>query len=191
MHIALWRNDGFLHSFHDFSKSKAFSENLIRTKFILHKTFFQMSMLPSSKTSWLFFNLHSKVTLLGFQHNNYYCHDTGLGFEPIFVKFTWLVRVHIWVNPIVFGNNRLNGNTDMEENVPLKPFFSFIQLVWAFLRKKLRNCVWYPISRRKGSIYFCLLSSRSLKNGDCPRTPQKIIFLHYFGKYVFFFKKIV
>ncbi len=29
-------------------------------------------------------------------------HDTGRSFEPIFMKFTWLVRVHPWVIPIVF-----------------------------------------------------------------------------------------
>ncbi len=40
IHVALWRNDGFLHSFHDFSKNNAFSENLIRTKFILQLIFF-------------------------------------------------------------------------------------------------------------------------------------------------------
>ncbi len=34
IHIALWRNDGFLQSFYDFSKSNAFSENLIRMEFI-------------------------------------------------------------------------------------------------------------------------------------------------------------
>ncbi len=33
IHIALWRTDGFLHSFHDFSKTNAFSENLIRMTF--------------------------------------------------------------------------------------------------------------------------------------------------------------
>ncbi len=26
-------------------------------------------------------------------------------FELIFMKLTWLVRLHPWVNPIVFGNN--------------------------------------------------------------------------------------
>ncbi len=67
IHITLWRNDGFIHSFHNFSKCNAFSENLIRTKFILHKIFYQMSMLSSSKTSWIFFALHSKTTFLGFQ----------------------------------------------------------------------------------------------------------------------------
>ncbi len=30
---------------------------MIRTKFILHKIFFRMSILLSSKTSWMFFNL--------------------------------------------------------------------------------------------------------------------------------------
>ncbi len=44
-------------------------------------------------------------------------YDTGRSFEPIFMKFTWLVRVHSWVNPIVFGNNRPNRTTDMKENV--------------------------------------------------------------------------
>ncbi len=38
--VTLWRNDGFLHSFCNFSKSNAFGENFIRTKFILHKNFF-------------------------------------------------------------------------------------------------------------------------------------------------------
>ncbi len=54
-------------SFYDFSKSNAFNENLIRMKFILHKISLQMSILSSSKTSWMFFNLHSKMTLLDFQ----------------------------------------------------------------------------------------------------------------------------
>ncbi len=44
--------------------------------------------------------------------------DTGHSFDPIFMKFTWLVRVHSRVNPIVFGNNRPDRTTDMGENVP-------------------------------------------------------------------------
>ncbi len=44
-------------------------------------------------------------------------------FEPIFIKLTWLVRVHSWVNPVVFGNNRPNRATNMGENVPPKPVF--------------------------------------------------------------------
>ncbi len=47
--IALWKVDGFLHSFCDFSKSIAFIENLIRTKFILHKIFFRMSIFRAAK----------------------------------------------------------------------------------------------------------------------------------------------
>ncbi len=42
IHITLWRNDGFLHSFCNFSKSNTFSKNFIRTKFILHKIFFHV-----------------------------------------------------------------------------------------------------------------------------------------------------
>ncbi len=45
-------------------------------------------------------------------------YDTGRSFDPIFLKFTWLVRVQSWVNPMVFGNNRPNRTTDMGENVP-------------------------------------------------------------------------
>ncbi len=45
-------------------------------------------------------------------------------FDPIFMKFRWLVRVHSWVNPIVFGNSLPNRTTtDMGENVPPKRVF--------------------------------------------------------------------
>ncbi len=67
IHIALWRNDGVLHSFHGLSESNALSENLIRTKFILHKILFLMSILSSSKTSWMFFSLHYKKIILDFE----------------------------------------------------------------------------------------------------------------------------
>ncbi len=50
-------------------------------------------------------------------------YDIGRSFDPIFMKFTWLVRVHSWVNSIVFGNNRPNRTTDMGENVTPKPVF--------------------------------------------------------------------
>ncbi len=46
---------------------------------------------------------------------------TGRSFDPIFLKFAWLVRVHLWVNPIVFGNNRPNRITYMGGNVPPNP----------------------------------------------------------------------
>ncbi len=66
MHITLWRNYEFLHSFRNFSKSNALGKNLIRTKFILHKIFFWMSILLSSKTLTIFFNLHNKICEIPF-----------------------------------------------------------------------------------------------------------------------------
>ncbi len=63
---ALWRNDGFFHSFCYLSKNNAFGKNFMWTKFILHKIFFQMNILSSRKTSCMFFNLHSKMTFLDF-----------------------------------------------------------------------------------------------------------------------------
>ncbi len=57
IHVTLWRNDGIMHSFFNFSKSNAFGENFIRTKFFLHKIFFWMSILSSRKTSRMSFNL--------------------------------------------------------------------------------------------------------------------------------------
>ncbi len=50
-------------------------------------------------------------------------YNTVRSFDSIFMKFTWLMRVLSWVNPIVFGNNRPNRTTDMGENVPPKPVF--------------------------------------------------------------------
>ncbi len=47
----------FLHSFCNFPKSNAFGEDFIRTKFILRKIFFQMSILSNRRTLRMFFNL--------------------------------------------------------------------------------------------------------------------------------------
>ncbi len=44
-------------------------------------------------------------------HNTHYC------FEPIFIKFTWLVWIHPWVKLTVFENNRLNRTTNIGDNV--------------------------------------------------------------------------
>ncbi len=66
--IVLRRNNRFLHSFHDFSNSNAFSENFIRTKFILHKIVFRLSTLSNNKTSLIFFNsdaIQQKVYKVG------------------------------------------------------------------------------------------------------------------------------
>ncbi len=43
IHVTLWRNDGSSHSFSNFSRSTAFGENFIGTKFIFHKIFFRLS----------------------------------------------------------------------------------------------------------------------------------------------------
>ncbi len=128
IHIDLRRNDGFLHLFRDFTESNAFSENLIRMKFILHKIYFRMGILSSSKTSWMFFNLISKMILL--VQLNYYCHDTSHNFEPIFLKFAQ-------VNPIVFGNNQPNRITGMGENVPQNWFFGFHSAGMDFFEEKI------------------------------------------------------
>ncbi len=66
IHVALWRNDGFLHSFCNFWKSNAFGENFIRTKFILYEIFFWMSILLRRKTSqdvlqWLLKKLRKTI----------------------------------------------------------------------------------------------------------------------------------
>ncbi len=95
--------------------------------------------------------------------------DTGRSFDPIFMKFTWLVWVHSWVNPIVFGNNSPNRTANMGEMCPQNWFFGFKSNGMGFLRKKLKNCIWYPIYQKKGCINFCRPSSRSLKNGDAPQ----------------------
>ncbi len=86
-----------------FLKKNAFSENLIRTKFILYKIFFRMILLSSSRISWMFFNYIKKNDTSRFSaYNNYYCQDKDRSFEVIFMKFTWLVQVHTWVNIIFF-----------------------------------------------------------------------------------------
>ncbi len=56
-------------------------------------------------------------------YNNYYCHDAGRTYEPIFMKFTRLVRVHTRVTPIFFGNSRSDRTADLGENVAPKLVF--------------------------------------------------------------------
>ncbi len=72
----------------------------------------------------------------------------------------------------------------MGENVPPKTGFLVLsQTVWVFLRKKLKNCIWYPIYQKKSYIHFCRPSLRSLKNGDAP---QKLFFAYILENIVFF-----
>ncbi len=110
----------FLLSFRNFSKSNVFSENLMRMKFILHKIFFQMSILSSSATSWMFFNLHWKNCEKPFagEHNhfeekgasgdknqyNLFCRKWGFdyfSFKNFFEKNN--IFQHNWENIFFFG----------------------------------------------------------------------------------------
>ncbi len=93
IHIALWRNDVFLLSFRNFSKSNAFSKNLIRTKFIFHKIFFPMRILSSSKMSGMFFNLHLKMTILGFYLIIIITHAKLMTFPHFLHKFSWFLAI--------------------------------------------------------------------------------------------------
>ncbi len=80
--------------------------------FILEVSDFKVAML--SYIIYLYINIRIRT------------HNTDCSFEPIFMKFTWLVRVHLRVNLIVFGNSQPNRTTDMEVS----------QMVLDFLRKK-------------------------------------------------------
>ncbi len=94
IHATLWKNDGIFHSFCNFSKSNAFGKNFIRTKLILHKIFFRMSILSSRKTSCIFFNLHSKTTCLDFQVTII----TRVGFSQFFLKRLLFQKIGLIIN---------------------------------------------------------------------------------------------
>ncbi len=75
-----------------------------------------------------------------------------------------------------------------EKCAPKTSFSGLSQMVQGFLRKKLKNCICYPIYQKKERLHSFLSSDpRSLKNGDAP-PKKKIIFRLYFGKYCFFRK---
>ncbi len=100
--------------------------------------------------------IHSVNILIHTYIHTYICirsYNTGRSFEPISMKFTRLVRIHSWVNLIVFGNNRPNETTDMYENEPqnwlkgasspptLTSTFQNISLPTHFLRQRfLKRC---------------------------------------------------
>ncbi len=92
-------NDGFFHSFYNFSKSNAFGKNFMRMQFILQKIFFRMSTLSSRKTSCMFFNLHSKITL----PNLLLTIITHDGFSQFFLKIQFFSKN--WLNKKIFGPN--------------------------------------------------------------------------------------
>ncbi len=85
IHVAIWRNDGFLCSFCNFSKSSTFGENFMRIKFILHKIFFRTSILSSRKTSQMFFDLYWKN-----------CEKPFVGVHDLFErKRSWATKINI------------------------------------------------------------------------------------------------
>ncbi len=87
IHVTLGRNYGFLHPFCNSSKGNAFDENFVRTKFILHKIFFLMSILSSRKTSQMFFNLHRKNCKKPFVGGHGHFEGKGCLAKKINIKF--------------------------------------------------------------------------------------------------------
>ncbi len=70
---------------------------------------------------------------------------------------------------------------------PKTSFSAFIQSVWAFFKKKLKNHFRYPIFQRKGYIYFCGPTHHSFKNDHYL---QKLIF-EVILENIVFFEKII
>ncbi len=94
------------------------------------------------------------------------------------------MRVHPWVNPIVFGNDRPNRTTDIGKNVPQNQFFGFHSASMEFFMEKTYNSIWYPIPHKKGSTHFCRPAPTLPQKWSCfPKTS----FRSYFGKDFFFF----
>ncbi len=174
IHIGLWRNDGFLHFFRDFSKSNAISKNFKNEVYLL------LNFLSNEYTSeqqnlevvlqFIFKNDAPKFSA----YNNYYCYDTGRSFEPIFMKFRWLVRVHTWVDPIVFGSKWPNRTTDMGEIVPQNRDGHF----WGKNFETIFNTP-FPVEK--------VLSIFVIRCSLCPKN----YFSHLFWKILFFLRKIV
>ncbi len=117
-------------------------------------------------------------------YNNYYCHDTGRSFEPIFTKFTWLVRVHIWANLMFFGNNWSNRTTDIRKNVPpeLVLWLSFSQY-GVFGGKNFKAVFGIPFPTEKVIYIFVVRHPRLWKMV----VPPKNYFSRLFWKILFFF----
>ncbi len=152
-----------------------------------------MSILLSSKTlvDVLQFTLKNDISKFS-AYNNYYCHNTGCIFEPIFIKFTWFLRVHIWMNFFFFlRNNRFNRTTDMGGKCARKTgFLDFFEPVSGFLRKKYQSCNRYTFLHRKGYIHFFRLTPQPLKNCSLP-PPKKKISSAVILENIIFLEKIV
>ncbi len=119
-------------------------------------------------------------------------HNTGPSFELIFLKFTQLVRVHLRVNSIVFGNNRPNRTTDKGENVlPRKVFrlssspYSFFLFFFFFLN--LKTLIGTSFPTEKVMFIFVVRRPLTLKKWSNVLPKQFFAFLR---KY-YCFRKIV
>ncbi len=60
---------------------------------------------------------------------------------------------------------------------PQNQFFGFQSDGMGFFEKKLKNCIWHPIYKKKKVIFiFVVRPPRSLKNGDTPNNNFSLIF---------------
>ncbi len=99
----------------------------------------------------------------------------------------WLVQVHSWVNPIVFGNNRPNRTTDMGENVSPKPVSSGLsQTVWCFLGKNLKAVLGIPFPPKKVVLIFVIGRHVPSKIVMLPKNNFSLLF----WKILFYSKKL-
>ncbi len=177
IHIALWRNHGLLHSFHDFSKSNAFwqKQSLFSIKFSFEWVYF-WGVKPRGYSSIYIKNYASRFSA----YKNNYCHDTGRSFEPIFMKLTRLRQVHTWVDPIFLETIGPIETLIWGKMCPQNWVFGFHSASMEFLREKFQSRILYPISYRKGHINFCRWTLFS----------EKLFFVVILENIVFFPEKI-
>ncbi len=105
------------------------------------------------------------------------------------MKFACLMRIHPWMNPIVFGNNWPNRTTDMEENVPQNQFFGFYSAGMEFFMEKTYKQYLVPHSPQKRFNSF--LESDADFASKRIMSPQKLFFAVILENIFFFFEKIV
>ncbi len=93
-----------------------------------------------------------------------------------------------WVNPIVFGNNRLHKTTDMGDNVRLKPvFWVSFSPYGVFWGKNLRTVFGIPFLAEK--IIFIFIIRRTVRSKMVMH--PKNYFSRLFWKILHFLEKIV
>ncbi len=104
------------------------------------------------------------------------------------MKFRRLVVFHLWLNPVVFGNNRPHRTADIVENVTWKSGFPLSFSWCGVFVGKTYNSIQYPISHRKSYI-FIFAVGRPVPSKMV--LPPKNNFLPLFWKILFFSEKIV